>query len=231
VPAGRVPADVPGASDGCETSKRPTQYRACDYGGPGSAVTWTCEEAGSKGECEAGKTPKWTRNIPGIDGLLDAVQTNGGTPVLELYDLHGDIVATAADNETEPKLLSTDEVTEYGVPHGTEPKYSWLGALGVQTEISPDVMTANGASYVPQLASTVQTEGVVPPGAAPSGTGTGAVYETEESVMAIESGDLAAENDVTKQRALETRGTRSASWSRDRSRGSRDGRRSTGTCP
>ena len=64
------------------------------YAGPGEALTWTCEEEEGKKECEEGKVTKWTRNIPGIDGTLAAIQTNGGTPVLQLHDLQGNIVAT-----------------------------------------------------------------------------------------------------------------------------------------
>ncbi len=51
------------------------------YAGPGASLMWTSE--GSE---------KWTRNIPGIDGALDAVQKSGEAAVLQLHDLKGDIV-------------------------------------------------------------------------------------------------------------------------------------------
>jgi hypothetical protein len=62
------------------------------YDGTGAAVAWT-------------ESPeKWVRDIPGIDGTLTATQTNGETPVLQLHDLQGDVVATIGDkaggNET-----------------------------------------------------------------------------------------------------------------------------------
>jgi hypothetical protein len=47
------------------------------YAGPGSSPTWTSEG-----------TEKWTRNIPGIDGALDAIQEGGKAPILQLHDLH-----------------------------------------------------------------------------------------------------------------------------------------------
>ncbi len=142
------------------------------YAGPGAALTWTGEG-----------TEKWTRNVPGIDGALDAIQTNAGTPVLQLHDLKGNIVATAALSETETKLLSTYNSTEYGVPQPgtTPPKYAWLGAGGVASEPSfaTGTITQGGGSYVPQVARNLQTAPVVPPGAFPNGQGTGSQYTSE----------------------------------------------------
>ena len=184
------------------TSKSSTSTAISHYAGQGDALTWTCEEEGKK-ECEEEKETKWTRNIPGIDGALDAIQTNGEAPVLQLHDLQGNIVATAADNETETKLLTTHNTMEFGVPVGTAPKYSWLGAEGAQSELGTGVITNAGATYVPQLAQTLQTEQPIPPGAAPNGTGSGGLYSTEESASAIESGDAAAANTLAEQRALE----------------------------
>ena len=120
------------------------------YAGPGSTPAWTGELSGN-----------WTRNIPGMSGL-GAIQHDGETPVLQLTNLHGDIVATAADSETATGLASTIiEASEYGVP-GTEapPKYSWLGALTIRTEL-PSGVTAMGArSYVPELGRFLQSDPV-----------------------------------------------------------------------
>jgi YD repeat-containing protein len=137
------------------------------YAGPGEALTWASEGA-----------EKWTRNIPGLDGALDAIQTNAGTPVLQLHDLQGNIVATVKDSETETKPGSTYNSTEFGVPQPgtTPPKYAWLGANGLATELSSGVATKGGASYVPQVARNLQTAAIVPPGAFPNGIGTESVY-------------------------------------------------------
>jgi YD repeat-containing protein len=180
------------------------------YAGPGNALTWTCEEAG---ECKEEKETKWTRNIPGIDGVLDAIQTNGGTPVLELHDLQGNIVATAADNETETKLLTTHNNTEFGVPVGTAPKYSWLGADGAESELGTGVITEAGASYVPQVARTLQTEQAIPPGAAPNGVMDTEAYCPPELPWANQSGNEGAANTLAEQRALEVvTGTAADPW-------------------
>lgn len=185
------------------TTRVGTVTAIAHYAYTGDALTWTCEEEGKK-ECEEKTETKWSRNIPGIDETLDAIQTNGGTPILQLHDLQGNIVATAADNEAETKLLSTQNNTEFGVSsEGATPKYSWMGGEGFASELGTGVITDGGATYVPQLARTLQTEEIIPPGAAPNGMGSAAMYTTEESALAIESGNIAATNTVAEQRALE----------------------------
>jgi sugar lactone lactonase YvrE len=150
------------------------------YAGPGNALTWTSE--GSE---------KWTRNIPGIDGALDAVQTSGGAIELQLHDLQGDIVGTVNDSESETKLHSTYNSTEFGVPQPgtTPPKYAWLGADGVSSEPSTGsgISTEGGASYVPQVARDLQTAPIIPPGAFPNGPGTGTPYTSAVSPGALAS--------------------------------------------
>ena len=191
------------------TSKGTTTTTISHYATPGSAITWACEEQG-KGECEAETETKWTRNIQGIDGALDAIQTNGEKPVLQLHDLRGDIVATAADSETESKLLSTQNTTEYGVPVGATAKYSWLGAEGAASELGTGVINEAGVSYVPQVARTLATEPVIPPGAAPEGAGPSDVYRTEESAQAIAAGNESATNEIYEQTDQEAQAARYA---------------------
>jgi tripartite motif-containing protein 71 len=119
------------------------------YIGSGSTPAWTVEPTSGV----------WTRNIPGIGGGLAAIQVNGATPVLQLTNLHGDIVATAALSETETKLLSIPDTTEYGVPTTTTPaKYSWLGADEVATELPSGVIAMGARSYVPGLGRFLQTD-------------------------------------------------------------------------
>lgn len=133
------------------------------YAGSGDALTWTSE--GSE---------KWTRNVPCIGGTLCATQEAGKAPVLQLHDLDGNIVAAAADSQSETKLLSTYNSIDFGVPNEgkTPPRYAWLGATGVSTEttLGSGVSTESGTSYVPQVARDLQTAPVVPPGAFPNGS-------------------------------------------------------------
>ncbi len=129
--------------------------------------------------CETGK---WTRNIPGIDGALAAVQTNGGTPVLQFHDLKGDVVATAELSSAATKLLSTYNSTEFGVPNKekTPPPFAWLGAADISKSLSSGVITYGATSYVPQTGRSLQTVPVQSPGyPTPVGGGTYATFTAE----------------------------------------------------
>ena len=119
------------------------------YSGNGSTPAWTIETPSGN----------WTRNIPGIAGGLAAVQNNGAAPVLQLTNLHGDIIATASLSETETKLLSTSETSEFGVPTtSTPPKYSWLGADALSTELPSGIIAMGVRSYIPELGRFLQPD-------------------------------------------------------------------------
>ncbi len=159
-----------------ETSAEHTETKAkattvAHYAGTGSTPTWTSQEG------------KWTRNIPGIGGGLQATAEQGKTPMLQLRDLQGNIVAEAVDSEAETKPPSTYNSTEFGVPSEakTPPEYAWLGASGLATETAfgTGVTTQSGASYVPQIARSLQTAPIIPPGDFPDGQGTGGQYDSE----------------------------------------------------
>jgi RHS repeat-associated protein len=118
------------------------------YAGASGTPAWTGEMSG-----------QWTRNITAMSGL-SALQHNSETPVLQLANLHGDIIATASLSETATELASTvKEASEYGVP-ATEapPKYSWLGAHELPTALPSGVMAMGARSYVPQLGRFLQTD-------------------------------------------------------------------------
>jgi NHL repeat len=144
------------------------------YNGSGEAVAWTCEGTEKAETCESGG--KWTRNIPGIDGTLTAVENGKGatyeTPILQLRDLQGDVIATIKDKTGETKLESTYNPTEFGVPNGGKepPKFAWLGAEGVEKSLASGVVTEGATSYVPQTGMALQSEEVAPPGL-PDGSG------------------------------------------------------------
>jgi RHS repeat-associated protein len=117
------------------------------YAGSGSAPAWTVNTSG-----------EWTRDISGIGGFA-AVQNNGETPVLQLTNLHGDIVATAYLSETATALASTADTSEFGIPTTSlPPKYSWLGANEIPTELPSGVLDMGARSYVPQLGRFLQPD-------------------------------------------------------------------------
>jgi len=118
------------------------------YTGGSEMPAWTSE-----------LSAQWTRNIPGLGSGLTAIQHNGETPVLQLTDLRGNIVATAAESETETKLLGTNRTTEYGVPTTEAPaKYSWLGSHELPTELPSGVVGMGARSYVPQIGRFLQVD-------------------------------------------------------------------------
>jgi YD repeat-containing protein len=161
------------------------------YAGPGEVPSWTSEESGGK----------WSRNITGIDGALTAIEHRGETPVLQLHDLQGNIVATAALSETETKLLSSYNSTEFGVPTTTKPpKYSWLGAGDVAAELPSGIIAQNGLSYVPELGRTLQTEGItIPTPVNISSLFVSTVEPWVEGVIAASSAHLLALSEAAKK--------------------------------
>ncbi len=172
-PAGRTRETISG-----------TQKVITHYDGAGEAVAWTCEGSEKAEACES--TAKWTRNIPGIDGTLAAVQSGKGatgeTPILQLHDLEGDVVGTIKDKAGEAKLESTYNSTEFGAPNGGKepPKFAWLGAGGVEKSLASGVITEGSTSYVPQTGMALQSEEIAPPGL-PDGSGGQAANFTASS--------------------------------------------------
>jgi hypothetical protein len=145
------------------TSGKTASQAITHYDGQGTAPAWTSEEEG--------KT--WTREIPGIDGSLAAIQTPTSV-TLQLHDLQGNIIATIADSETETKLASKYNSTEFGVPQpgSTPPKYAWLGAGGITSEPSPTGrIVQDGITYIPQIGRTLQAPENLAP-AIPTNTAT-----------------------------------------------------------
>ncbi len=175
------------------------------YAGGGEALTWTTEGASI-----------WTRNIPGIDGSLCATQASGQAPVLQLHDLQGNIVATAALSETETKLLSTYNSTEFGVPQsgGGTPKYSWLGASGLKSELpSSGIITTGEGSYVPEIGRSLQSEPVASPGAFPNGAaGVGVVQATYLDAAAEQFKAIALEQEAAYEVAARREAEENAFW-------------------
>jgi len=131
-----------------DATGKTTQDLVDHYAPGGASPAWTTE------------TPSgdWTRYIDGIGGSLAAIQVNGATPVLQLENLHGDIVATAALSETETKLLATKETSEFGVPSGSPAKYSWLGGEQQPTELAGGEILMGARSYIPQLGRFLQPD-------------------------------------------------------------------------
>ena len=176
------------------------------YAGPSSTPTWT----------ENATTKTWTRNITGINGSLTAIQNEGANPVLQLTNLHGDIIATASPSETATALTSKADTSEFGVPTTTNPgKYAWLGSMGLPTELPSGVIGMGARSYVPQLGRFLQPD-PVPGGSAnaynytfgdpintsdPTGAYTNTISAATQIAVELEGDGISAQGAGERQRA------------------------------
>jgi tripartite motif-containing protein 71 len=125
------------------------------YAGPGGLSDWTINTT----------TGSWTQQIGGFSGMVAAQESGQPEATLQLSDLQGNIVATAAVNSETAKLLSQERSTEYGVPISSKPadKYSWLGASGLSATTSTGAVVQDGSTYIPQIGRPLQTEITSPP--------------------------------------------------------------------
>jgi RHS repeat-associated protein len=140
-PAGRMREMV---ATGTKTLTAVMHYGAAEEDTP----SWTAEG-----------TTGWTRDVDDVTGTLVATQTNGEAPIMQITNLHGDVVATASFSTTATGLGSSNDTTEYGVPRSSNPpKYSWLGGDQRATTLASGVMAMGARSYVPQLGRFLQTD-------------------------------------------------------------------------
>jgi RHS repeat-associated protein len=103
----------------------------------------------------------WTRVITGIGGELAAVQESGSEAVLQLTNLHGDVVATAALSPSVTKLQSTSSSDEFGNPvSGEAGRFGWLGGKQRRTELQSGVIQMGARSYVPGIGRFILVDSV-----------------------------------------------------------------------
>jgi RHS repeat-associated protein len=110
------------------------------YAGGSDSPAWTARGAA------------WTRYIGGIGGELAAVQESGKEAVLQLSDLHGDVVATASLSPTGKEPTAKFEFDEFGNPKsGSAGRFGWLGGKQRRTELPSGVIQMGARSYVPAM--------------------------------------------------------------------------------
>jgi RHS repeat-associated protein len=142
-PAGRQRSTI--ASGGT------THTETLHYSDSSDAPSWTRLVNGQ------GQELSWERTITGIDGDLAAVRTHnsgGDETVLQLSNLHGDIVATASTDSQATALIDLVESDEYGNPRETgsaDRRFGWLGGKQRRTELSSGVIQMGIRSYLPSL--------------------------------------------------------------------------------
>jgi len=103
----------------------------------------------------------WTRYIGGIGGELAAVQESGKEPVLQLFDLHGDVVASASLSPTAKEPTAKFEFDEFGNPKsGAAGRFGWLGGKQRRTELPSGVIQMGARSYVPAMGRFISADPV-----------------------------------------------------------------------
>jgi RHS repeat-associated protein len=180
--------DPQGRTKEVDSTGNVTAAEEDQYSGPGSSPSWTAEING-----------QYTRLITGISGGLAAIQHNGEEPVLQLANLHGDIVATAALSPSATGPIGANEASEYGVPGSAAPsRYSWLGFHEIPTQL-PSGLTGMGArSYVPQLGRFLQPDPV------PGGSINAYAYTFDDPVNEFDfTGALTAGLSAAEQQAFD----------------------------
>jgi RHS repeat-associated protein len=115
------------------------------YAGGSDSPAWTQQGA------------TWTRSIAALGGSLGALETSSGEVTLQLANMHGDAIATAAIDPKATELLDTQRFDEFGNPlqsgflSGGNAEYGWLGAAHRRTQLPSGVIQMGKRSYVPAL--------------------------------------------------------------------------------
>lgn len=128
-----------------------TYTETLHYQDGSDSPSWTSTANGQ------GQEISWERSVQGIDGDLAAIRTHdsqGDTTVLQVTNLHGDIIATASTDTQAAALTARFETDEFGNPRqslGANKRYGWHGGKQRRTELASGVIQMGVRSYVPSL--------------------------------------------------------------------------------
>ena len=131
------------------TSADSTATQTSHYSSDTDSPSWISENTANT---------NWTRNIPGIDGLLAATEPNAGPITYQLSNLHGDVAATA---DASGSITTTADYQEFGTPRsGTTNRYGWLGVHQRQGDTSSGDILMGARTYVPSVGRFLQVDPV-----------------------------------------------------------------------
>lgn len=97
-----------------------------------------------------------------MEGSVVAIQASSGATLLQLTDMHGDIVATASLESAATGPVSTFGFDEFGNPgQSNGPRYGWLGGKSRRMELPSGVIQMGVRAYVPALGRFLSPDPVV----------------------------------------------------------------------
>jgi RHS repeat-associated protein len=106
------------------------------YSSNSASPTWVSASNGS-----------WTRTVTGVNGLLAATVTPSGT-TLQLVDLHGDVMATAAASPASTGPTAIYLYSEFGASeHGSPGTYGWLGGYAISSATLGNTLLMGARAY------------------------------------------------------------------------------------
>lgn len=122
------------------TTESGTATETYHYAGGSDAPAWI------------GEGSTWTRYVGGITGDLAAIETSGGQKLLQLRNLHGDVIAEATLSQTATGPTATFETDEFGVPRQSSVRrYGYLGTKQRSRELGGGAIRMGVRTYLPSL--------------------------------------------------------------------------------
>lgn len=103
------------------------------YADTGDAPAWIATST------DKGGTYTWQRNVLGVTGDFAVLQSSDGTAVLQLTNLHGDVVATVDDDAAAVGTTAYFEQTEFG-----DLRVAWSSPLKWCTRSDPSCSPSVG---------------------------------------------------------------------------------------
>lgn len=124
---------------------------------------------------DGGSTYTTVRNVTGIDGQLAATYDSAGVSILQITNLHGDVVATVpnqvptAANTVGASPTAYFESTEYGGSRdtGVTNRYAWLGGAQRSTDTVGSLILMGARLYNPGSGRFLSTDPVLGGNASP----------------------------------------------------------------
>jgi len=142
----------------------PVGSRVASFTGVDGSVTVNHYADGGDSPAWTETGDSWTRNLIGIDGALAAIEGQTGHVMLQLANLHGDIVATVADDPTAVGPDSYSETSEYGQPRdpaSASDAYGWLGTAQRSTDALAGLTLMGVRLYNPATGRFLTTDPII----------------------------------------------------------------------